>query len=92
MHRTEQDFAGGGRSAMKEIRGEMEVQQAEDIRDSEAATGYLFVHALGLAILSVVLAVLSFVGRVFLEAGYLSVFRAFDSAVGGYFPGVCRHC
>ena len=60
--------------AMKEIRGEMEVQQAEDIRDSEAATGYLFVHAIGMAILSVVLAVLSFVGRVFLETGYLLSF------------------
>lgn len=57
--------------AMKEIRGEMEVQQTEDIRDSEAATGYLFVHALGLEILSIILAVLSVMGRVFLEAGYL---------------------
>lgn len=49
---------------MKEIR-EMEVQQTEDIRDSEAATGYLFVHALGLEILSIILAVLSVMGRVF---------------------------
>ena len=51
--------------------GEMEVQQTEDIRDSGAA-GYLFVHALGLEILSTILAVLSFMGRVFLEAGYSS--------------------
>ena len=58
--------------AMKEIRGEMEVQQTEDIRDSGAAAGYLFIHALGLEILSTILAVLSFMGRAFLEAGYLS--------------------
>ena len=58
--------------ALREIRGEMDVQQAEDIPASEAATGYLFVHALGLEILSILLTVLSFMGRVFLEAGYES--------------------
>ena len=56
--------------SLKEIRGEMEVRQREDIPKETANTGYLFVHALGFMILSILSAVSSEAVRLFLELSF----------------------
>lgn len=56
--------------SLKEIRGGMEVRQREDIPKEAANTGYIFVHALGFMILSILSAVLSEAVRLFFEMTY----------------------
>ena len=53
--------------ALSEIHGDMEINDFQLIPEQEAPTGYVFVHALGMEILSVVLMVLSLLGRIFLS-------------------------
>lgn len=56
--------------SLREIRGGMEVQQVEDIPAEEAKTGFLFVNAVWMEILSLLIAVLMGLGRVFTQAAY----------------------
>lgn len=56
--------------SLREIRGGMEVQQVEDIPAEEAKTGFLFVNAVWMEILSLVIAVLMGLGRAFTQAAY----------------------
>ena len=55
--------------ALSEIHGDMEINDFQLIPEQEAPTGYVFVHALGMEILSIVLMVFSLLGRLFLSVG-----------------------
>lgn len=55
--------------SLREIHGEMEVAQVEAVPKEEVQTGYLFVHALGMEILSFVCMLLLQFGRSYLMAG-----------------------
>lgn len=63
---------GRWESALKEIHGDMEIEQAEVIPKEKVKVGYLFYHALGFEILSLIMAGISFLGRIFLTVGYQS--------------------
>ena len=56
-------------NALREIHGGMEVEQVEAVPKEELQAGYVFQHALGMEILSVVLTVLLAVGRALLSGG-----------------------
>lgn len=53
------------KNAIQEIRGDMEIEQVQEIPRDEAKTSYMFVHALGMEILNIILTVLCQVGRAF---------------------------
>ena len=50
-------------SALQEIRGDMEVEQMEAVSQEEVKPGYVFVNALGMAIMDIVVTFLLAVGR-----------------------------
>ena len=57
-------------NAFTEIHGGMEVEQVEAVPKEDVQTGYVFVHALGMEILCVVLAVLFALGRLLMTGGH----------------------
>lgn len=64
-----EDLRTRWQEALSEIHGDMEINDFQLIPEQEAPTGYVFVHALGMEILSIVLMVLSLLGRLFLSVG-----------------------
>lgn len=56
-------------NALKEIHGGMEVQQLELVPKEEVKAGYLFLNALAMEALSLILALLLGIGRIFVSAG-----------------------
>ncbi len=70
-------------AAMAEIHGEMEVEQVEAVPREEIKTGYVFVNAVGMEILSLVVVLLSAFGRAL-------VLRGADAASpGAVLLGLC---
>lgn len=61
------------RDAMKEIHGEMEIEQMEAVPQEEVKTGYVFMNALGMEILSGILTLLLCFGRYFAANGTRSI-------------------
>lgn len=55
--------------SLREIRGGMEVEQVEEVSAKELKTSYLFIHALGIEIINVVLTILMYLGRSFIQIG-----------------------
>lgn len=73
-------------NSLKEIHGEMEIEQTESVPKEELKTGYVFLHALGMGILSFLLAVLFAVGRVVLiSGGFFSFLLAAGILLCGFF-------
>lgn len=55
--------------SLREIRGDMEVEQVETVPREELKTSYLFIHALGIEILNVILMILLEFGQAFMRSG-----------------------
>lgn len=55
--------------SLREIRGDMEVEQVEAVPREELKTGYVFIHALGMEILSIIMTVLLRAGDFLIEGG-----------------------
>ena len=53
------------RDAINELHGDMEIEQMEAVSQEELKTGYVFMNALGMEILSIILALLLGIGRLF---------------------------
>ncbi len=60
-------------NALKVIHDEMEIEQVEAVRKEEIETGYLFINALGMEILSVILVTLLVVGRLLLASNMMGI-------------------